>query len=63
MTSASTQQQAEPHLDVEELAADWHEALGRYHRTQCALDRALLAGHSTQAMAVCACTTWPSRCT
>jgi DNA-binding MarR family transcriptional regulator len=31
--------------DGEELAADWHDLLGRYHRTQCALDRALSASH------------------
>jgi DNA-binding MarR family transcriptional regulator len=29
----------------DELAAEWHDLLGRYHRTTCALDRALLAGH------------------
>jgi DNA-binding MarR family transcriptional regulator len=29
----------------DELAAEWHDLLGRYHRTMCALDRALLAGH------------------
>jgi DNA-binding MarR family transcriptional regulator len=29
----------------EQLAAEWHELLGRYHRTQCALDRALVADH------------------
>ncbi len=46
MADASTKQPLEALLDAEELAADWHEALGRYHRTQCALDRALLAGHS-----------------
>ena len=27
------------------LAEEWHDLLGRYHRTMCALDRALLAGH------------------
>lgn len=29
----------------DDLAAEWHDLLGRYHRTMCALDRALLAGH------------------
>jgi DNA-binding MarR family transcriptional regulator len=33
-------------LDVDGLAADWHEMLGRYHRTTCALDRALMADHN-----------------
>jgi DNA-binding MarR family transcriptional regulator len=28
------------------LAAEWHEMLGRFHRTQCALDRALTADHN-----------------
>lgn len=37
---------AEPELDADALAADWHQMLGRYHRTTCALDRALIAGHS-----------------
>ena len=37
---------AEPAVDAEALAADWHQMLGRYHRTTCALDRALMAGHS-----------------
>jgi DNA-binding MarR family transcriptional regulator len=32
-------------LDPDELAANWHKMLGLYHRTTCALDRALLAGH------------------
>jgi DNA-binding MarR family transcriptional regulator len=32
-------------LDAEQLAADWHEVLARYHRTTCALDRALVADH------------------
>jgi DNA-binding MarR family transcriptional regulator len=27
------------------LAADWHDLLGRYHRTVCALDRALMVEH------------------
>jgi DNA-binding MarR family transcriptional regulator len=29
----------------EQLASEWHELLGRYHKTQCALDRALVADH------------------
>jgi DNA-binding MarR family transcriptional regulator len=29
----------------EQLAAEWHELLGRYHKTQCALDRALVHDH------------------
>jgi DNA-binding MarR family transcriptional regulator len=39
-------QAAGPALDADELAADWHEMLGRYHRTTCALDRALMADHN-----------------
>lgn len=31
--------------DGEELAERWHELLGRYHRTSCALDRALTSEH------------------
>ncbi len=27
------------------LAADWHDVLTRYHRTMCALDRALTSDH------------------
>jgi DNA-binding MarR family transcriptional regulator len=27
------------------LAADWHDVLNRYHRTTCALDRALSSDH------------------
>lgn len=34
-----------PAADGEELAARWHELLGRYHRTNCALDRALTSEH------------------
>jgi DNA-binding MarR family transcriptional regulator len=34
-----------PSSEGDELAAEWHDLLGRYHRTTCALDRALLAGH------------------
>jgi DNA-binding MarR family transcriptional regulator len=29
----------------EELAERWHDLMSDYHRTTCALDRALLAGH------------------
>jgi DNA-binding MarR family transcriptional regulator len=29
----------------DDLAEEWHDLLGRYHRTMCALDRALLNGH------------------
>jgi DNA-binding MarR family transcriptional regulator len=29
----------------EQLAVEWHELLGRYHKTQCALDRALVTDH------------------
>jgi DNA-binding MarR family transcriptional regulator len=35
----------EPLEDTEELATEWHDLLGRYHRTMCALDRALVADH------------------
>src|ERR1700753_3311101 len=34
-----------PNPAEEQLAADWHELLGRYHKTQCALDRALISDH------------------
>jgi DNA-binding MarR family transcriptional regulator len=27
------------------LAAEWHQTLNRFHRTTCALDRALIADH------------------
>ncbi len=40
------QQQDGQVLDGDALAADWHEMLGRFHRTTCALDRALMADHS-----------------
>jgi DNA-binding MarR family transcriptional regulator len=29
----------------DDLAAEWHDLLGQYHRTTCALDRALIADH------------------
>jgi DNA-binding MarR family transcriptional regulator len=35
----------EARSEGDDLAAEWHDLLGRYHRTTCALDRALLAGH------------------
>jgi len=35
----------ESQREADELAAEWHDLLGRYHRTMCALDRALLADH------------------
>jgi len=31
--------------EEEALAAAWHDTLNRYHRTTCALDRALAADH------------------
>lgn len=31
--------------DDEDLAETWHDLMCQYHRTTCALDRALLAGH------------------
>jgi DNA-binding MarR family transcriptional regulator len=34
----------EPREDTA-LASDWHEVLNRYHRTTCALDRALSTDH------------------
>jgi DNA-binding MarR family transcriptional regulator len=34
-----------PWADGDELAEQWHDLLGRYHRTTCALDRALTVGH------------------
>jgi DNA-binding MarR family transcriptional regulator len=42
-TEPQTDQQVR---DADALAADWHQMLGRYHRTTCALDRALMADHS-----------------
>jgi DNA-binding MarR family transcriptional regulator len=47
MEALRTDPQAEGQvLDADELAADWHQMLGRFHRTTCALDRALMADHS-----------------
>jgi DNA-binding MarR family transcriptional regulator len=34
------------HRHEDELAAEWHQMLGQYHRITCALDRALLADHN-----------------
>jgi DNA-binding MarR family transcriptional regulator len=34
-----------PQLEGDDLAAAWHDLLGRYHRTTCVLDRALMADH------------------
>ncbi len=31
--------------DDEDLAGNWHDLMCQYHRTTCALDRALSAGH------------------
>ncbi len=31
--------------DDEELASEWHDLMGRYHRITCALDRQLTAQH------------------
>jgi DNA-binding MarR family transcriptional regulator len=39
-------QQAAAAANGDELAASWHELLGRYHRTNCALDRALSVDHA-----------------
>jgi DNA-binding MarR family transcriptional regulator len=35
----------EPRAD-DALASEWHEALNRFHRTTCALDRALSSDHN-----------------
>jgi DNA-binding MarR family transcriptional regulator len=36
----------QPQLDADEqLAVDWHELMGRYHRITCNLDRELMARH------------------
>jgi DNA-binding MarR family transcriptional regulator len=35
----------DPRSEGDDLAAEWHDLLGRYHQTMCALDRALLTGH------------------
>lgn len=32
-------------IDDDELASDWHDLIGHYHRVSCALDRALSAQH------------------
>jgi len=32
--------------DDDELASEWHDLMGRYHRTTCALDRSLTALHN-----------------
>ena len=32
-------------IDDDELASEWHDLMGRYHRTTCALDRSLTAEH------------------
>lgn len=46
MEALGTDQQQDRRVsDGDELAADWHQMLGRYHRTTCALDRALTADH------------------
>jgi len=29
----------------DELASEWHDLMGRYHRITCALDRSLTTGH------------------
>ncbi len=47
MGALETEQQVDEQVsDADTLAADWHQMLGRYHRTTCALDRALMADHS-----------------
>jgi DNA-binding MarR family transcriptional regulator len=42
-TTASTRSKKAREEDA--LAAAWHDTLNRYHRTTCALDRALAADH------------------
>ncbi len=32
-------------IDDEELASEWHDLMGRYHRITCALDRSLTVEH------------------
>jgi DNA-binding MarR family transcriptional regulator len=32
-------------IDDDELASEWHDLMGRYHRITCALDRSLTAEH------------------
>lgn len=34
-----------PWIEEDELAAEWHDLMGRYHRVLCALDRSLSAEH------------------
>lgn len=40
-----TREVTRPIDDDEDLASEWHDLMGRYHRITCALDRALTAEH------------------
>lgn len=44
-TAATTRSQGAQAREEDALAAAWHDTLNRYHRTTCALDRALAADH------------------
>lgn len=40
-----TRDVTQPIDDDDELASEWHDLMGRYHRINCALDRRLTADH------------------
>lgn len=44
-TAAATRSNRARTREDDALAAAWHDTLNRYHRTTCALDRALAADH------------------
>ncbi|HEY3775193.1 MAG TPA: MarR family transcriptional regulator [Solirubrobacteraceae bacterium] len=44
-TAATTRSKGARAREEDALAAEWHDTLNRYHRTTCALDRALAADH------------------
>lgn len=44
-TAATTRSKRVRAREEDALAAAWHDTLNRYHRTTCALDRALAANH------------------
>ena len=46
MTALDGQPTQSPTPRADELASEWHDLLNRFHRTTCALDRALTSGHN-----------------